>query len=446
MPEGLIIDYDDELNGVLIENEKLSVSIPGAIKGETIRYHIEHVSPHQPRAWGRCDALIKPSAERLRPPCKIAWPTAGGCTGCPIMHIRAAHQAEIKKQLVLNALNHAGIHYIRNLTWHDAPEPFHYRNRTDLVATELHGKFVLGSYKTHSHDIIPTRTCMILRPPLNQVLSFITDTANQMRIPAARQGVQLSGAVRYVSMFANDQRKVIVDIVCKSATGAKPPWLNRFADALKQFSAIAGITYSLNDSPNNAIRIEPSKTLWGEARLPEHHQNIISWFTASGFTQLNSQMAALIYQTARQWLNHSPDIVWDLYCGAGAFGRTVAPVKALYGAEFNAAAIKAAQKAAWNDPFKTQFEVMDLEKQWPQNWPQPNVILLDPPRKGLSKSILGHLENSNVPVLIYMSCYPESFARDVASLNKNYILECIDAFDMMPQTRHVEVLGLLRHR
>ena len=446
MPEGVITEYDDELNGVIIDDEQRRVSVPGALVGEKIRYHIEHTSPHQPRAWGRCDALITSSPNRMKSPCKASWPTSGACTGCPLMHIKAAHQAEIKKKLVIRILHEAGLSYIRDLVWHEAPDPYHYRNRTDLVVAEMRGKLVLGSYKNHSHDIVPTRACMILRPPQNQVLSYITDTANRMRIPAARQGVQFSGALRYVSMFANDQGKVLVDLVCKSAAGEKPLWLDMFAGELKGFSAIAGVSYSLNDSPNNAIRVAPSEFIWGRMRLPEHHQRTVSWFSASGFTQLNSAVAAQIYQTARQWLDNVPDIVWDLYCGAGAFGRTVAPGRCLYGAEFNAPAIEAARKAARKDPFEAVFEVMDLEKTWPSHWPVPNVVLLDPPRKGISRCILEHLNQSRIPVLLYMSCNPVTFAANMVSLNSSYVLERVEAFDMMPQTRHVEVLGLLRHR
>ena len=446
MPEGIITDYDDELNGILVDERHLKVAVPGAIMDEKIHYHIEHVSPHQPKAWGRCDGLVLASPNRIKPPCRYSWPTSGACCGCPLMHIHASYQDELKKMLVSRALNQAGINYIRHFEYHHAPELLHYRNRTDLVAAEMRGRFVLGSYKNRSHDIVPVRTCAILRPPLNQVISFIVETANRLGIPAARQGTQLSGAIRYVSLFANDQGKVLVDLVCKSATGEKPAWLNRFAHELMTFKVIRGISWSRNDSPNNAIRVEPSSVVWGERRLPEHHHQIVSYFSASGFTQLNSDIAAEIYETARSWLPGSPDIVWDLYCGAGAFGRTIQPIRALYGAEFNEPAIDAARLASEHDPFETHFEVIDLEKNWPNHWPQPNVVLIDPPRKGMSKLMIQKLLMSQIPTLIYMSCNPVTFAQNAASLSSNYTIERFEAFDMMPQTRHVEVLGLLKRR
>ncbi len=443
--EGQIVQYDDELNGVLITERGVQVSIPGALLGEKVRYHIEHSSPHAPKAWGRCDALLVPSPNRVRPVCPIAWPTVGQCAGCPLMHILAQTQNQLKQQITLDALSKAGINYIRTVPFHPASQTLNYRNRTDLVAAQWNQKFCLGAYKNRSHDIVPIQFCHILRQPLNSVLRFIVKAANQHRIPAYRNELQSQGSIRYISLFANDQREVLVDIVCTSAQEHTPSWLNPFAHRLKDFSSICGVSYSINDSPNNAIRTEAAYTLWGKERLPEHHGNIISLFSASGFTQLNSQMAAEIYAAARDWLPSRPHVVWDLYCGAGAFGRTLHPSKKLYGAEFNAPAIEAARQTSKGDPFETHFEVINLETNWP-DWPLPDVLLLDPPRKGLSKLAIEKIKQTLFPTILYMSCNPASFASNVAELNDHYVLQRIEAFDMMPQTRHVEVLGMLCRR
>lgn len=362
------------------------------------------------------------------------------------MHCVPALQDELKKSLVLQALQKAGIHYIRDLTYHADGPRTGYRNRTDLVAAEIGGKLVLGAYKTRSHDVVETRACRILRQPLSRVVDCIVKQANQNRVPAYRSTPQYAGALRYVSFFANQDGDVLVDLVCKSANGAPPEWLKRLAHGLKTLKNICGVSYSLNDSPHNAIRIAPSQTIWGLERLPEKHGNITTFFSASGFTQLNTDVAAKIYGCARDWLTSKPAILWDLYCGAGAFGRTIQPYKALYGAEFSAQAIESAKFAARDDSFKTCFEVLDLEKTWPEHWPQPDVIVVDPPRKGLSMSVMTRLMQSHVPVILYMSCNPESFARNIAVMDKVFVLERIEAFDMMPQTKHVEVLGLLRRR
>ena len=441
--EGTIDKYDGDFCGVVIDARGVEVSIPGTLVGETVRYHIEHRSPHAARAWGVCDGIVRSSCDRVRPSCPLAWPVAGPCPGCPLMHVSAKHQNAIKAQAVQNALTAAGITYIHDVVCRPAPESLHYRNRSDFVAFPSRGRLLLGAYRNRTHEPFAIRACPILRSPLNQVLAHVREAANRLRIPAFHPA-RTEGTLRYVSLFANADREVLVDFVCTSERGNAPAWISALGDAMRGFAPIRGASYSINDSVHNAIRVSPSVVIWGADRLPERHGGTASLYSASGFTQLNTAVAAQIYATAREWLVVRPRVAWDLYCGAGAFGRAIRP-EALYGAEFSPSAIEAARSASAADPFPSTFEVCDLEKAWP-SWPVPNAILADPPRKGLSQNVLRHLHAMRPPTVVYMSCNPETFARDVAALSDLYVLTRIEAFDMMPQTRQIETLGLLQLR
>lgn len=443
---GCVVDFDDDFNGVVVLDDGCKVAVPGAIPGETIEFRVEHRSMHEPKAWGRCEGLVRASDARVpKTKCRACWPTAGMCAGCPIMHIDDATQARMKRSLVERTLAAAGITYISDVPFVRANEAFHYRNRTDLVASEIRGRFVLGSYKPRSHDVVETKVCPILRPPLNQAIAFIVSTARSMRIFASRPGlVFASGALRYVSLFANGEGKVLVDFVVTSAKGKMPNWLRTFAFKLQEFSPIVGVSYSVNDSPHNAIRVAPSTVIWGCAAIEEKHGDVVSRFSASGFTQLNTDMAARIYREGANWYGRRPRVVWDLYCGAGAFGRTFAPITALYGAEFSPSAIQSAIEMSKSDDCRTHFEVMDLNSQWPTNWETPDLICLDPPRKGLSQNVVDHLREDGSQTILYMSCHAATFARDAAALADRYVIEKIAAFDMMPQTKHVEVLAMMK--
>ncbi len=444
--QGTIQTLTPDGDGAFVDARGCTVSIPGTLPGETVQYRIAHVSPHEKRVWAVSCGLMTPSPERQKPRCETCYPVNGLCGGCPIMHMSAKLQASFKKDIVLNALRSAGINYIHDLEYHEAPAPFGYRNRTDLVVGLAQGRPILGSYEPRSHRIIPTRHCPILRQPLNQVMDAVTRLIAKEHIPVYEFGRMMRGALRYISFFANDAGDVLVDFVVSSDERATPNWVMRFANDLKNtFSRIKGVSFSINDTVNNAIRIAPSQILWGERTLDEHYGSLITKLSASGFTQLNSDIAAQIYRTARDWFERPARVVWDLYCGAGAFGRTMAPSSALYGAEFSTTAIDTAKQLAQTDPWQSQYEVMDLEKQWP-NWPKPDVILLDPPRKGLSQLVIDHLAKHNDTDIFYMSCNPESFAKNLAKLDPNYEILRIAAFDMMPQTRHVEVLAHLKHR
>ena len=445
--KGTIETLTPEGDGALTDVRGCLVSIPGTLPGESVTYRVEHVSPHDKRVWASCCEVITPSRERRDPPCRVAYPTRGQCGGCPLMHLSDELQANLKQKIVLDALQKAGINYIRNVDFFSAPSPLGYRNRTDLVAGIVKGRAILGSYEPRTHQILITRTCPILRSPLDQAIEMCTRIIQKQRIPIYQAGRNVTGALRYVSFFANDAGDMLMDIVTSSENGQPPAWLKAFANAIKDaFVVIRGISYSLNDSPNNALRVAPSQTLWGVTTLPEHYGTLETQLSASGFTQLNTEMATKVYTMGRDWLGYRPDVVWDLYCGTGCFGRLVAPMRHLYGAEFSPRAIEIAKTVSKNDPFSSTFNVIDLEKTWPDAWPTPNVILLDPPRKGLSQLVLNHLAQLQNSDILYMSCNPVSFAKNLAFLDPHYEIEKLAAFDMMPQTRHVEVLALLHAR
>lgn len=443
---GNVVDFDDDFNGVVVLDDGCRVSVPGTIPGEIAQFRIEHRSMHAPRAWGRCEGLIKASDARIaKTKCRSCWPTSGMCAGCPMMHINDETQAKMKQAFVKRALVRAGIAYLPDVPFVRADDVFHYRNRTDLVAAQYRGNFILGAYKPRSHDVAETKKCPILRPPLNQAIAFIVSAARRMRIFSATSGLIFAdGALRYVSLFANYQGKVLVDLVVTGARGKTPGWIRDFALKLKEFAPIAGVSFSINDSAHNAIRVAPSTVIWGVPSLEEKHGDIVSRFSASGFTQLNTDMAARIYRTAADWYGRKPHVVWDLYCGAGAFGRAFAPTEALFGAEFSPSAVRSATEMSANDGCKTRFEVMNLDTQWPRQWTVPDIICLDPPRKGLNANVIERLKAEGSPTVMYMSCNPATFARDLALLREKYVIAEISAFDMMPQTKHIEMLAMLR--
>jgi tRNA/tmRNA/rRNA uracil-C5-methylase (TrmA/RlmC/RlmD family) len=165
---------------------------------------------------------------------------------------------------------------------------------------------------------------------------------------------------------------------------------------------------------------------------------------ASSFSQLNSEMTAEIYGAVA---NHivKAEVVWDLYCGLGGLGLTVAhrgKTADLYGADLAGASIDLARNAAEREGANAHFEGIDLSEPFSLNWPDPEVIIVNPPRRGLDREVLELLQESPATQLVYMSCNPRSFARDTRTLvDAGFELSQIDAYDMLPQTTHVELLG-----
>lgn len=444
--EGTITALDADGIGTLVDESGRLVSIPGTLVGDVVEYKIESISRHHARAFGRSEGIVTYGPGRVRPICPLAWPVRGRCGGCPIMHMGPELQKEFKINSVLTALTDAGIPYIKELPYTGPEKAFRYRNRCDLIVSRFNGKCNLGAYEPRTHRVIRCTPCPVLRFPINQAIEAFTAAADHLDLPIYGEAVQTLGALRYVSFFSNSQGDVHIDIVCKSAKAEAPAWLIPFAYALRDFAPIKGISYSLNDSTGNAIRVEPSTHHWGLQSLTEDIGGVKVLLNASGFTQLNTAMAATIYAQANVWLEEKkPAVAWDLYCGAGALGQVVAPSRALYGAESNETALEGARKVTKDAPYEAHYECIDLETNLPQNWPKPDLVIVNPPRKGLSQKLIESLKECSCDIL-YMSCNPQSFAKNVAALSEHYVLEHIAAFDMLPQTRHVEVLGYLARR
>ncbi|MFA5623707.1 MAG: 23S rRNA (uracil(1939)-C(5))-methyltransferase RlmD [Bradymonadales bacterium] len=423
-------------SGCIVENNT-KISVPGALPGDCVLFQIQAKSQHHPLAWAKLMKRVSPGPHHVQVPCPHQAPQRGRCAGCPLMHMDAKLQAKHKLESVHNALKDAGIIHIQNIPYHESPRNLHYRNRSDwVVGKTRRGKIIIGAYAARSHDVVALSSCMVLRNELSVLLPSLAFLLNAVQIPVWPEPAGL----RYISAFANQDGDVLLDFVF----AAKPPAsFEDLCQRLRKDSAIKGISYSVNDSHNNAMRIAPSISVWGKECLPERLGRVYSELSASNFTQLNSDIASKIYEKARQWAGRCR-IVWDLYCGSGAMGRNIDVQKSLYGAELSARSIEQAKLSAKNDKFNTQFETLDLQNYWP-SFERANVILLNPPRKGLSPMVI-HQLRQNPTRLIYMSCNPQSFAQNARALSPILELTRLEAFDMLPQTLHVEVLGMFELR
>jgi tRNA/tmRNA/rRNA uracil-C5-methylase (TrmA/RlmC/RlmD family) len=191
--------------------------------------------------------------------------------------------------------------------------------------------------------------------------------------------------------------------------------------------------------------VASSLTVFGRETVEEAVGPISLDMAAASFSQLNSEMTARIYEEAAKSVDQA-NVVWDLYCGLGGLGLTVAHKEretALYGADVAAASIELARAAASREGVQAYFEVVDLRERFTLQWPNPEVIIVNPPRRGLDEAVLALLEESQARKLVYMSCNPNSFARDARMLvDSQFRFPKCDAYDMLPKTTHVELLGI----
>jgi 23S rRNA (uracil1939-C5)-methyltransferase len=441
MPKLTITHLDHDARGAA-PHEGYTVLIPGAAPGDVVEALITARSQHQPTAYATLTAVIKRGQAFVDPPCPHAAPLNGRCGGCPAMHLTPDAQRDLKLALVLDALAAARIaDALPAPAWHPAPQALGYRNRSHFVAArDADARPVLGAYAPRSHDVVPQQGCVIVRPAIDAAQQAICALLATHHIPIYPE----PSGLRHVTLRADNAGRWLVDLV---VTSHKPAWLDALVAEIMALSGAAGVAYSVHDQDSNAIRVAASTHLAGAAALPERlatQPALTVELAADGFFQLHTEVAGTMYSRAAA-LADQPGVIWDLYCGVGGLGLTVAMRHGarLCGAESHPDSIaRAAQHAAQHNIDAT-FAVCDLAQTTPDGWPAPDLILVNPPRRGLDARVLDLARTTTARQLVYMSCGPQSFARDAAALIKaGWRCNTLEAHDMLPQTTHVELLSL----
>ncbi len=461
-----ITSMDPRGNGLAI-HDGATIIVQGALVGDVVSCHIVHKSPHRPLYWARVTKYHHKSPDHQKPSCHWAAPTAGKCGGCPLMHMRADAQYQVKLTAINEAFQREKINQFHELKITHAKTNLYYRNRSDfIIGKNKKNRTILGSYIPRTHDLTPMQGCRVLRNPLARISRSIEALINLQNCPLYNP--KNKTGLRYLSLFANQKGYVLVDLICGSMsistvthpslnlniqTPAHPPshWLEQLVESLLQLKEIKGISVSKNDSNGNVIHTQKPSLFYGQHYLLEKIGHAEVACTPSSFTQLNSELCAIIYERARTWVGKR-HTVWDLYCGAGAFGKNILPQQ-IYGVDYAATSIELARSSP-KICKHTNYEIGNLstdvtEEKIPAlscttSWPKPDLILVNPPRCGLSNAVIQTLRNTPCDVL-YMSCDPNTFAKNTASLRKTHELVRAEAFDMLPNTTHVELLGLFCH-
>ena len=245
---------------------------------------------------------------------------------------------------------------------------------------------------------------------------------------------------RYLVLRGNRAGEVVGELIFGRAMTVPPAWTAQLAERL----GWAGWGWSVNEDAGDAVR--RSEPVWagGAPFVLERYGRLDLPVGTAGFAQLNAEAAGAMYELAGSWLAGA-ETVWDLYCGMGAIGLhgvVVGGVSKLFGAESGASSIDAARSVAATLPVQAKFEVMTAAEAFAAGWARPDAVVVNPPRKGLEPAVLAGLLSLRPAKLLYMSCNPDSFARDASRLMaEGYRLDEVSAHDLLPQTRHTELLA-----
>ena len=433
-------------SGVAHSADGEAVFVPGTAPGDEARVRI--VKDCGRYAFGILDELLTPSPDRVPVDC----PVAGPCGGCSLRHLDYAAELRAKQESVLDAFRRIGGLEVPVLDILPSPEVDRYRNKVQFpVGVDKNGAPCIGFYAGRTHRIVPCPDCKLQPGVLNEI-------GNALCAFFAQQGIRPydeqsgKGLVRHIFLRRGAHSGQIM--VCLVCTRAKLPHAEQLCAVLReQFPAISTILLNVNAKNTNVILGSENHILYGPGYIEDTLCGVPVRLGPLSFYQVNTLAAERLYGVAAQYAQLTPDdTLLDLYCGMGTIGLSMADqCRELIGVEIVPEAIESAKANAARMgeavAAKSRFFCADAGQAATQLVAEglhPDIVMLDPPRKGCDEATLSAVVRMAPRRVVYVSCNPATAARDAAWLEMNgYHAEKVQPVDLFPRTKHVEAVLLL---
>ena len=434
--------------------------VKDALPGDTVRAGLTKVKKNY--AYARCKEIVTPSPDRSEPVC----PRHKRCGGCQIQALSYDAQLKFKENKVRNDLMRIGGIDADVLDKAFEPmigmdDPLRYRNKSQYpVGTDKDKKPVAGFYAGRTHSIIPCTDCMLAPEENSRILEVILSHMEKHGISAYDETTG-SGCIRHVLIrkgFATGQ--IMVCLVIKTDKSGrkqkddKGTYIQGQDELIEELSKIKGMTsicVSINNENTNVIMGNEIHTLWGEDTINDILLGKRFSISPLSFYQVNPIMVEKLYSTAIQYADLcGKEEVWDICCGIGTISLCMADkAKTVHGLEIVPEAIDDAKKnATANNVKNANFICAAAEEYLPAHKDEitADVIVLDPPRKGMDEAALAVIADTAPSRIVYVSCDSATLARDLKYLTgRGYEVQRIRCHDMFPHTVHTETVVCLKH-
>lgn len=442
-----IVNYTAEGMGVA-RLEGRVVFVPHTIRGERWSVRLEKVNKNV--AWGKGVELLVPSPERIDPGC----PLAGKCGGCQFRHMTYAEELYTKRQRVEDALHRVGGVSVPVPEVMGAETPERYRNKVQFpIAPMVDQKsgisgLSVGYYRPRSHDVLDVQDCMLQPEIVTKLRHIFAFHAAHLHLSAYDEKTG-EGLLRHLYFRTNRRGEALCCIVIN---GDALPHADKLVDELRlAHPKLMGVVLNINKKDTNVILGDKYETLWGQDYLDETLCGMTFRLSVPSFFQINRDQTERLYATALEFAElKGNETVLDLYCGIGTISLTLSKQAGkVIGAEIVPQAIEDAKaNAQRNGVTNSEFFCGDagtIAKKLSDDGIRPDVICVDPPRKGLAPEVPAILAGMAPERIVYVSCDPATLARDVKRLEElGY--QCVKAqpVDLFPRTAHVETVALLQ--
>ena len=420
-----------------------------AVIGDKVRAKI--IKTKKNYGFARVEEVIEASKDRVSPRCS----KARQCGGCTLQHLAYEKQLEYKFNKVKNCLERIG--GLENIEEKMEPilgmeEPFYYRNKAQFpVGYDKEGNLITGFYAGRTHHIIDCTHCMIQHPVNEQILLKVLDYMKKNNITAYDEKTH-KGLVRHIVTRVGFKTGEIM--VCLVVNGSKKNLRNleMLVDSLTEVEGMTSICVNINKEKTNRILGSKIEEVYGKPYIYDYIGNVKYQIGPLSFFQVNPTQTKVLYEKAMEYADlKGEETVWDLYCGIGTISLFLAQkAKQVYGVEIIKEAIDDAKRNdALNHMDNVEFFVGKAEEVVPAQYEKtgihPDVIVVDPPRKGCDAMLLNTMLDMAPKRIVYVSCDPATLARDLKMLcEEKYTLEKVSVVDQFSHSVHVESVCALK--
>ncbi len=418
----------------------MAVFVPLTAVGDVISCRVVKVL--RSYAYGRVEDILTASPDRAEDGCQVY----AKCGGCCFRHISYEAELRAKQGFVQDAFTRLGGLSPEFLPIQGSQSPEGYRNKLQMPVAKQDGRTVCGFYSERSHRVIPVEKCALQPELFAEITRFVTEQADRLRISVYNEEKH-EGVLRHIYLRRGHYSGEVC--LCLVARRKVPEFERLAKAAAERFPEITGVVLNINRDRTNVILGEEEQVLFGRAEIKDTMCGVNVEISPKSFYQVNTPAAEALYRQAAEFAQPEGKLLLDLYCGAGTIGLSMAgKARRLIGAEIVPQAVENARENAERNSVKNaEFICADAgqaAQQLEKSGERPDVIILDPPRKGCSEDTLTACAGMQPERIVMISCNAATAARDCKRLAElGYTAAVVRPFDLFPRTSHVECVVLI---
>jgi len=417
------IDMSVDGQGIAKANG-LVIFVKGMILGEKAKVKI--VSEKKTYAYGIIDSFIEKSKHRVESDCPISYK----CGGCDYRYIDYPYQLVLKKNVLDNTLKGFNV-----LDIIGDDDPYYYRNKVQIPVKD----HKMGFYRKYSNDIVEFDDCLIESKIANNIIKDLKPLLIELKIDQYFRHILIKHAIK--------TNEVMIGFIVNTLNFKA---LSKVVDFISnKYPNIKSIILNLNDKDTNVILGDKEKLVYGRNYIEDDLDGLKVKLSLKSFYQVNHKQMLKLYSKIKEFSSvNENDEVLDLYCGIGTISLYMARfAKKVTGVEIVPQAIENAKDNALINNIKNcDFILADASKDMDEYIKGKDIVIVDPPRKGISNELIDSLVKNNIQKIVYVSCNPATLARDLNILKENYEVSDIQPVDMFPHTVHCENVCLLKRK